>query len=53
MWSVFVIVSVLNGYKNIENIYHRRANAEVQLEEMRKDSRYDRHELYICEYRLD
>lgn len=53
MWSVFVIVSILNGYKNIENMYYRKRNAEVELEEMRKNPKFDRHELYICEYKLN
>lgn len=51
--SVFVLVSVLNGYKNIEGVYSNKALAETAHDELKGNYKFDRHELYICEYKLD
>lgn len=52
METVYAVISELNGYKRLENIYRNRQDAEEFKSAMKSDYRYDMHDIYICEYPL-
>ena len=52
MKSVFIVVSILNGYKNIESVFENRQDAIDCMDLMTDDWHYEFHELAVCEYEL-
>lgn len=53
MDSVFVTITILNGYKNIDGVFAKREDAENRKEEMESSHHFKRHEIYVCEYIVD
>lgn len=52
MSKVFIVMSELNGYKNVEAVYADKDNAYAHRNELANDWHYDRHELYVVEYHV-
>lgn len=50
MNSVFIVVTILNGYKNIANVFTSKQDAENHAEHLRNSWAYGKHEIYVCEY---
>lgn len=46
----FIVISILNGYKNIEMVFSNKESAEKFKEEMKAQRVYSRHEFYVLEY---
>lgn len=52
MKDVYVVVSILNGYKNIEGVFERNEDAENFVTQMKGKWGYEKHEFYVCKYPL-
>lgn len=52
MNSVYIVVSVYNGYKNIEEVFASREDALAFMEKTANDWHYEKHELYVCKYNV-
>lgn len=50
MSRVYIVMSELNGYKNVESVYANEDNAWAYRNELANDWHYDRHDLYVVEY---
>ena len=53
METVFIVISVLNGYKNIEMVFGNKEVAEGYVKLQKEDPRFSRHEFYVCEYNVN
>lgn len=52
MNTVFIIISILNGYKNVEGVFAEKQDAEKFADDMRNNPKYCEHEIYNCEYKV-
>lgn len=50
MSKVFIVMSELNGYKNVEAVYADEDNAFAYRDELENDWHYNRHDLYVVDY---
>ncbi len=47
--NTWIVVTVLNGYKNFEAAFKYRSDAERYAASLRDSWHYERHEVYIME----
>ena len=52
MKEVFVVISILNGYKNIEGVYEDRKRAEEFAARRKADWHFEKHDFRIVSYPL-
>lgn len=52
MSSVHIVMSVYNGYKNVEEVFATKEDAMAFMEKMASDWHYENHTLYVCEYNV-
>ena len=50
--TVYAVISVLNGYKNVEDIYAGKDDAYRRMRELSESSKYESHEIWVCSYEL-
>lgn len=50
MNTVYIVVTVLNGYKNIASVFATENDAERYADNLRNNWTYAEHEVYVCEY---
>ena len=48
--SVWIVLTEINGYKNIYNVYETEEKARQAADNM--PWQYDRHEIWVCEYHV-
>lgn len=53
MKSVFITITILNDYKNIDMVFANREDAENRKKELSEDYRFCLHEIYVCEYNVN
>lgn len=52
MSRVYIVMSELNGYRAIENVYANEDSAFEYRDKLMDDWRYDMHDVYIVEYHV-
>lgn len=53
MNSVYIVISILNGYKNVEAVFKNEADAIAYKAGMEYDTfHYGKHEVYVCKYNV-
>lgn len=50
--NVYLVISILNGYKQVEGVYWSREDANEAAERLLGDWHYKYHNAYVCEYEL-
>lgn len=52
MENVYVVISILNGYKNVEGVYKEREKAEAFANRRKADWHFERHDFRVVTYPL-
>ena len=47
---VYIVISELNGYKRVEDVFAKEENAWKFVDNMKANSRYELHDFYVCPY---
>lgn len=52
MENVFVVISILNGYKNVEGVYTDKNKAEEFTKRRKADWHFEKHDFRVVYYPL-
>lgn len=52
MQDVYVVISILNGYKNVEGVYKDRKQAEEFAKRRKADWHFEEHDFRVITYPL-